>query len=432
MFQDGGEKSIIKVIGVGGGGCNAVNHMFNQNIPYVSFAVCNTDLQHLKMSPVPCKILIGEGLGAGNKPEVGRQTAEENAELIKTLFDKDTQMVFITAGMGGGTGTGAGPVVARLAKEAGLLTIGIVTVPFMFEGISKIHKAIQGAKEMKKYVDALLVINNENLVEIYKDLTLGNAFQKADDTLTNAASSISEIISERCYVNVDFKDVCTTLRNSGTAIISTAYGEGENRITKAIENALHSPLLKAHDIKTSKRLMIKVSHNLKAENPVKMAEVNEITEFTAKLPPTIDVKWGLSDNPELGDTVKITILASGFDVTLGGGTVMDGGNDSPKDTENPETEETTETDVEIFYGGKAIVDQKFARNRAKYIVLKPEQFDDDEMIRLLETSCAFNRDSNNLGSVSHTPRLQSKPETSGGRPEADHQQHSGKSNEIVF
>ena len=261
VFFEDPNASIIKVIGVGGGGGNAVNYMFKQDIPNVNFVICNTDKQHLDMSPVEKRILLGwevtHGRGAGNNPDVGRQCAEASEEDIKDLFRDGTEMVFITAGMGGGTGTGAAPVIARLAKEAGMLTIGIVTVPFFFEGQKKILKALDGAHEMQAHVDALLIINNENLIELYKDYNFFNAFEKADDTLANAARSISDIISERCYINVDFQDVKTTLKDSGTAIIATAYGEGEHRITDAIHNALHSPLLKAHDIKTSKRLLFK-------------------------------------------------------------------------------------------------------------------------------------------------------------------------------
>lgn len=235
-FIDNKPKSIIKVIGVGGGGDNAVNYMFRQNIPYVNFVVCNTDEQALNMSPVPHKLVLGwdvtHGRGAGNDPAVGRQCAEASANQIRELFDSNTEMVFITAGMGGGTGTGAAPVVARIAKEEGKLTIGIVTVPFLFEGKKKIMKAFEGAKEMQKHVDALLVINNENLIEIYPDYDFFNAFEKADDTLANAARSISEIISEECYINVDFEDVKTTLKGAGTAIISTAYGEGKPHLKR--------------------------------------------------------------------------------------------------------------------------------------------------------------------------------------------------------
>ena len=246
---------IIQVIGVGGGGSNAINHMYRQGVKDVSFVVLNTDRAALRTSPVPCKVMIGSGLGAGDKPEVARQAAEDDLEKIEAIFNEKTKMVFVTAGMGGGTGTGAGPVVARVARERGLLTIGIVTIPFLFEGDRKILKALDGADEMAKYVDALLVINNERLAEIYGDLSFVNAFGKADDTLSTAASSISEIITGDGYINLDFNDVDTTLRNGGAAIISTGYGEGENRVTQAIDDALNSPLLKNRDVFGSKRLL---------------------------------------------------------------------------------------------------------------------------------------------------------------------------------
>ncbi|MBR5102737.1 MAG: cell division FtsZ family protein, partial [Muribaculaceae bacterium] len=224
------QPTIIKVVGVGGGGCNAINHMYAQNISGVSFAVVNTDRQALNNSPVPMRLLIGptttKGLGAGNVPEVAQAAAEESEKEISQLLDDDTQMVFITAGMGGGTGTGAAPVVARIAREKGLLTIGIVTIPFLFEGQPKILKALKGADEMRKYVDALLVINNERLTDIYPDMDFLNAFGKADDTLTIAARSISELITTPGRINLDFNDVKTTLHKGGVAVISSGYGEG--------------------------------------------------------------------------------------------------------------------------------------------------------------------------------------------------------------
>ena len=412
-FVSEGNEAIIKVIGVGGGGGNAVNYMYKQQIPYVNFVVCNTDKQALKMSPVPNQLLIGwsitKGLGAGNVPEVGRQCAESDEDKIRELFDDKTEMVFITAGMGGGTGTGAAPVVARLAKEAGMLTIGIVSVPFFFEGEKKILKAIDGAQEMKKYVDALLVINNENLIELYPDYNFFNAFGKADDTLANAARSISEIISEPCYVNVDFQDVKTTLKDSGTAIISTAIGEGEHRISDAIHNALHSPLLKAHDINTSKRLLFKFMCSKDAENPLRAEEISEITQFTNKLPASIDVKWGIGDDPAMGDRVKITVLASGFDVTLRDSDKITGepseaptsktipfGGTTDEETANKAHEESIkqkdaqEAMAEV-YGHEKVIRHKRFSDEMKYVVLKPSQFDDFEAISLLEKHPTFNR-----------------------------------------
>lgn len=297
---DDSPASKIKVIGVGGGGCNALNYMYHQNIPYVSFAAINTDRQHLlRKIDVPTKVLIGEGYGAGDKPEVGRKFAEESEDRIRALFDADTEMVFVTAGMGGGTGTGAAPVIARIAKEENKLTVGIVTIPFLFEGSNKINKALAGADEMKKYVDAMLIINDQNLLEIYPDKTLMEAFNMADDTLANAARSISEIISEECYINVDMADVKTTLRESGTAIIATAYGEGEHRISDAIENALHSPLLKAHDIMSAKRVLIKLVHapDGDTQRPLKANELDEFTNFTSKLSRNFDVNGASAATP---------------------------------------------------------------------------------------------------------------------------------------
>ena len=404
-FATRNDEAIIKVIGVGGGGGNAVNYMYKQNIPNVNFVVCNTDLQALKMSPLPNRLILGwdvtHGRGAGNDPLVGRECAEASAEDIRRLFEDNTEMVFITAGMGGGTGTGAAPVVARIAKDAGMLTIGIVTVPFRFEGEKKILKALDGANEMKKHVDALLVINNENLIDLYKDLNFFNAFGKADDTLANAARSIAEIISEECYINVDFEDVKTILKDSGTAIISTAYGEGEHRISDAIHNALHSPLLKKHDINTSKRLLFKFSCWKDSPNALKMAEIDEITQFTTNLPKTIDVKWGIADNPEMGDRVKITVLASGFDVNLedngsdsggkGSGKVIFGNASDDSDKAKEEQAKDRERMIEV-YGAEKVTQWQRDATKNRYAVLKPSQFDNHEVIALLEHTPAYNRD----------------------------------------
>lgn len=413
-FIDNKPKSIIKVIGVGGGGDNAVNYMFRQNIPYVNFVVCNTDEQALNMSPVPHKLVLGwdvtHGRGAGNDPAVGRQCAEASADQIRELFDSNTEMVFITAGMGGGTGTGAAPVVARIAKEEGKLTIGIVTVPFLFEGKKKIMKAFEGAKEMQKHVDALLVINNENLIEIYPDYDFFNAFEKADDTLANAARSISEIISEECYINVDFEDVKTTLKGAGTAIISTAYGEGENRISSAIRNAIHSPLLKQHDINTSQRLLLKFSCSRQSSKPITAAEMKEIYNFTSQLSESIDVKWGIADNPDLDDKLKVTILASGFNLTLVDNKQTDGGKDDivifggEQQTAEARATQEQAVDEEIakMYGADKLKQQMRDANRAKYAVLEPSQFDNHEVAALLERVPTYNRPANFLEELRKT------------------------------
>lgn len=253
-------NSIIKVIGVGGGGGNAVNHMYRKGIHDVTFVLCNTDNQALNDSPVPVHLQLGkEGLGAGNKPEKARKAAEESADDIREMLNDGTRMAFITAGMGGGTGTGAAPVIARISKEMDILTVGIVTIPFRWEGTQKIDQALDGVEEMAKHVDALLVINNDRLREIYPDLSVQDAFGKADDTLSIAAKSISEIITEHGLINLDFNDVKTVLKDGGVAIMSTGYGEGEGRVKKAIEAAINSPLLNEKDVFNSKKILLNIT-----------------------------------------------------------------------------------------------------------------------------------------------------------------------------
>ncbi len=387
-------ENIIKVVGVGGGGNNAINHMYKQGIKNVSFVVLNTDRQALKNSPVPNRLLIGSGLGAGNKPKIAEEAAEASAEQIAALFDDGTQMVFITAGMGGGTGTGAAPVVARIAKERGLLTIGIVTIPFLFEGEKKILKALDGADKMSKFVDALLVINNERLTEIYSDLDFLNAFGKADDTLSIAARSISEIITCNGHINLDFKDVDTTLRNGGSAIISTGYGEGQHRVTKAIEDALNSPLLKNRNILGSKKLLFNLYFSREADEKFVMSEANELSDFIANIGSDVDVIWGVSFDESLGNKIKITILAAGFEVSI-----RDEAGKKPVRQENifdlaPE-EDTKSSDpsgrILDEYGDKVAAMQE-EKKREKYIILQPDQMDDDTVVEKLEKTPAFNRD----------------------------------------
>ncbi len=407
--------TIIKVIGVGGGGNNAINHMYEQKIKGVSFVVCNTDRQALLTSPVPTKVLIGpkttKGLGAGNRPEVAREAAEESADEISKLFDDDTRMVFITAGMGGGTGTGAAPVVARIARERGVLTIGIVTIPFFFEGNSKIMKALRGATEMKKYVDALMVINNERLTEIYSELNFLNAFGKADDTLSIAARSISELITSEGKINLDFNDVNTTLRDGGVAIISSGYGEGDRRVTKAIEDALNSPLLKNRDVYGSKRILVNIYFDPSAKQPFVMDEMKELHEFMSNFAPEVDVIWGVAFDDSLGEKIKITILASGFDVTLRNETPEytepTPGHTEPAQRRNevkPESvkpvaeqqpDEPLMTDEQLLidiYGPAVVGEKKIIRARSRFKILSPDEFDDDDVIQELEKVPTLNRD----------------------------------------
>ena len=303
---------IIKVVGVGGGGGNAVNHMYNEGIHDVSFALCNTDWQALSQSPVETKVRLGD-LGAGNKPEVARAAAEKYKEDIQKLFSDGTRMAFITAGMGGGTGTGAGPVVARIAKEMGILTVGIVTIPFVFEGRKKIIQALKGVEDIARNVDALLVINNERLIDMYADLTIPNAFAKADDTLTIAAKGIAEIITIHGHINLDFADVETILKDGGVAIMSSGYGEGENRVENAIINALHSPLLNNNDVFDAKKILFNIYSS--EEVPLIIEEMEAVANFMKRFDAEIEVIWGTATDKKLGENVKITLLATGFGMT---------------------------------------------------------------------------------------------------------------------
>ena len=387
---------VIKVIGVGGGGNNAINHMYRQDISDVSFVVCNTDAQALKCSPVPNKLLIGpnttKGQGAGNVPEVARAAAEESANEIAELFKDGTSMVFVTAGMGGGTGTGAAPVVARIARENDILTVGIVTIPFLFEGEKKILKALNGADEMSKYVDALLVINNERLTDIYGDLDFSNGFAKADDILSIAAQSISEIITVNGKINLDLNDVSTTLKDGGVALISRGYGEGENRITKAIQYALNSPLLRNRDIEGSKKILFNIYYNPNdTEKPFKMSELNEFTSFMNQFS-DMDVIWGVSYDETLGSKVRITILASGFSVTI-----TDDKEFRTQPAESTETSaQTTTNEVQRIaeeYGSDKVNAQRQQQARARYIILTPDQFDKEDVLAIFERYPTYNRDS---------------------------------------
>ena len=395
-FQDKDKaRTIIKVMGVGGGGNNAINHMYLQNIEGVSFVVLNTDRQQLNQSPVPNRVLLGpnttHGLGAGNVPDVARRAAEESEAEIAALFDDDTKMVFITAGMGGGTGTGAAPVVARIAHEKGVLTIGIVTIPFLFEGPRKILKALGGADEMGKYVDALLIINNQRLTEIYKDLDFTNAFGKADDTLTVAARSISDLITVEGKINLDFNDVNTTLRNGGAAIISSGYGTGERRVTKAIEDALESPLLKNRDVYGSQKILMNFYYNPNSEYPLLMDEMNEIQEFMANFDQEVDVIWGMAFDTTLEDQIKVTVLASGFNVSLDKESPVPTVQSPRREPVHADPKSADDIRLKAEYGDKAISDMTLRQLSARYFVLSPDQMDDDDVIDMIEKNTTFGR-----------------------------------------
>jgi cell division protein FtsZ len=386
-------SNIIKVIGVGGGGGNAVNHMFREGIHDVTFVVCNTDHQALEESPVPVKIQLGhEGLGAGNRPERAREAAKESLDDIKNMLSDGCKMVFITAGMGGGTGTGAAPIIAQTAKGMGILTVGIVTIPFLFEGIKKIDQALDGVEQMSKHVDALLVINDERLRDVYSDVSVMNAFGKADDTLSIAAKSIAEIITIRGKINLDFRDVETVVKDGGVAIMSTGYGSGENRLSHAINDALHSPLLNNNDVFNSKKILFNITYSPKKE--LMMEEMNELHEFMSKFSNEVETKWGLYEDEALDDKVKFTVLATGF------GIENVPGMDKVKIRNTIEEEEKIRQQEELalqkeerrvgFYGS----DRMGSRNRKKrhnIYVLDLEELDNDDVISVLDTTPTFSR-----------------------------------------
>lgn len=307
-------SSIIKVVGVGGGGSNAVNHMFRLGIKDVDFVVCNTDAQALANSPIELKIQLGssltEGRGAGNKPEIGRQAAIENIQDVIDVLSKNTKMVFITAGMGGGTGTGAAPIIAKAAKELGILTVAIVTIPFRNEGKRRIAQALEGIANIEEYVDSLLVINNEKIREMYGDLRLSEAFSRADDVLAIAAKGIAEIITVHGYINVDFADVETVMSNSGVAIMGSARASGENRAINAVKAALQSPLLNNNDISGARNILLNVTSG---NEEITMDEIGQITDFIqAAAGEDADMIWGNGHDPNLGEDLNVTVIATGF------------------------------------------------------------------------------------------------------------------------
>ena len=308
-------QGIIKVVGVGGGGCNAVRNMYNEGVAGVTYAVCNTDSQSRSRSPVPVKIQLGEGLGAGGNPEHGREEAETSINDFVKLFSDGTKMVFVTASMGGGTGTGAAPVVAGVAKDSGLLTVGVVTIPFYFEKKRKIIKALKGIEEMRKNVDALLIVNNERLCDVYADseISVKEAFVKADNILMDAVKGISELITlpSDGGIKSDFRDVETTLKNGGGAIMAMGRASGEHRVEKAIMNALDSPLIYGNDIGKAKRILFNIYAS--DEHPIFVRELQEIDDFFDELDPNIDVIWGTATDDTLGEDAKVTILATGME-----------------------------------------------------------------------------------------------------------------------
>ena len=392
------QNSIIKVIGVGGGGGNAVNNMYKQGIHDVSFVVCNTDAQALKDSPVPERLQLGsEGLGAGNRPEKARQAAEESIDDIKAMLSDGTKMDFITAGMGGGTGTGAAPVIARVSKELGILTVGIVTIPFKFEGNKKIDQALDGVDEMAKHVDALLVINNERLRKVYPDLSLLNGFAKADDTLSVAAKSIAEIITVRGLMNLDFNDVRTVLKDGGVAIMSTGFGEGDGRVRKAIDDALNSPLLNDNDVYNSQKILLSIAFSSEnGTDGLAMEEMNEINDFMSRFGSDFELKWGIAIDNTLEKKVKITILATGFglddleDVAsyhsrLDKARAQE---EAQKKAEQEEADAERSNRRDKYYGNDG---DKLAKPRPHIYLFSQDDLDNEDVILEVESIPTFNR-----------------------------------------
>ncbi|MCL1938245.1 MAG: cell division protein FtsZ [Candidatus Azobacteroides sp.] len=405
------EAPIIKVIGVGGGGGNAVNHMFKEGIQDVTFIVCNTDYQALKACEVPIRLQLGktitEGLGAGNNPLIAKDAAEESLPDLQRLLSDGTKMAFITAGMGGGTGTGAAPIVAQIAKEMGILTVGIVTIPFQFEGKDKIIQALRGVVEIRKNVDALLVINNEKLVEIYGNMDLPEGLKKADDTLSTAAKSIAEIITRPGYINLDFADVNATLKNGGVAIMSSGVGEGEDRVAAAFDSALHSPLLNNNDVFNARKILFNVYFS--QSKPLKMNELNEINEFMIKFKvKEIKVIWGAAIDDALEEKIKVTVLATGFDIANLPLMKEMEEEDNKLDEEEKRRQEEEQIRIQMekekvsIYEERMITEyygEEISRNLIKRPMPKPfifssiDQMDDNETIDALINHPTYNRNS---------------------------------------
>ena len=407
-FQNG-TPSIIKVIGVGGGGGNAVNHMYREGIHDVTFVVCNTDNQALEESPVPIKLQLGhEGLGAGNRPARARAAAEESLEDIKNMLNDGCKMVFITAGMGGGTGTGAAPIIAKTAKDMDILTVGIVTIPFLFEGNRKIDQALDGVEEMSKHVDALLVINNERLRDVYSDISVLNAFGKADDTLSVAAKSIAEIITIRGKINLDFNDVKTVLKDGGVAIMSTGFGEGEGegRVTQAINDALHSPLLNNNDIFNSKKILFNISYSTSSD--LMMEEMNEVHEFMSRFGKDVETKWGLYIDDSMDKKVKFTILATGFGIKDVPGMEVRISAEEQQRLEQEEEEEQQKDDRRIIYYGPSINKSSRKKRRYNTYIFTQEDLDNEDIISMVDTTPTYQRSKAVLEAIQSKATIEEK------------------------
>jgi len=390
------QPTIIKVVGVGGGGGNAVNHMFNEGIRDVSYLICNTDQQVLFTSPIPDKLQLGpettHGLGAGNKPAVAKQAAEESEEDIRRALGDSTKMVFITAGMGGGTGTGAAPVIAKISRSMDILTVGIVTIPFSWEGAVKINQAMDGVDAISKEVDALLVINNDLLSTIYPDMTVMNGFKKADDTLCTAAKSIAEIITIPGYINLDFADVKTVLKDGGVAVMSAGKAKGKNRVIDAMNEALRSPLLNNNDVFQASKILFNISCGT-GKHELVLEETQQINKFMEQFEDRVQVViWGISIDESLGEELKVTLLASGFGV-----------NDVPamkqyhqqeenkNQAEQEETRIRRDNQIRSYYGKAGVPPRRFY---CTPFVMSEEDLNNDALIERLSEEPANQRTKN--------------------------------------
>lgn len=375
-------RNIIKVIGVGGGGGNAANYMYNRGIYDVDFVVCNTDAKALALSPIPTKITIGEkGLGAGNKPEVGRQAAIDSLPEIEAELDDHVEMVFVTAGMGGGTGTGAAPVIAKAAKQKGILTVGIVTIPFVFEGKDRLRQALEGVAEMRKSVDAIIIITNERIKQLYGNLKISQAFSQADSVLATAAKGIAELITKTGYINVDMNDVRTVLTNSGDAIMGSALASGEGRALRAIQDALNSPLLCNNNIESSNSVLLCISYGTE-EYEASMDEVDEITNYLQdNLQPGAQMIWGCNSCPELGENLQVTIVVTGLNLSDTELTVS-----KRSDSKPAPKPATSSSFLDKLMGNKNATEAKAAEqkplNQAERV---PEKLTDEQAQKLAES-----------------------------------------------
>ena len=425
----------ILALGVGGGGCNAVAYMTHQGVKGVDFVVLNTDQQALLPMPVATKVLLGPktcgGYGAGGKPEVGQAAAEESVPEIEKLLTPDVKMVFVTAGMGGGTGTGAAPIVAGVAKSRGVLTVGIVTIPFFFEGMNKIKSAIEGAARLQKNVDAMLIINNDRLASIYPDMAWDEAFSKADDILTTAARTISDMVTTLANINVD-----TCLRDGRTALISVGYGEGENRMSQAIQSALHSPLLCDTNIMSAKELLFAFYYSHELDPKLKVSEAAQANNLVREINKSVHIKFGWGFDDTLGNKIKFTILASGFDVSVDtDGTtieIIEG-----KDNTRPDEVDDISTlgAIADAYGHEKVDELIRSQETQSYYILNADQLDSDEAIAMVERTPAYKRDKRKAAQAAGRSAAQAPTSATFGARQPSPQNNQGpkpNSNNISF